>query len=89
MRSNGRFSGAGWADRDNEGILHGYDITGTTSGGPCPINCTNDNEIYSFHPNGAMVAMGDGSVRFLSKTVNIRTVARLITRSAGETVGDF
>ena len=85
----GRFSGAGWADRDNEGILHGFTDDGVSSPGPCAMNCTNDNEIYSFHNNGAMILMGDGSVRFLPQTTNIRIVARLITRGAGETIGDF
>jgi prepilin-type processing-associated H-X9-DG protein len=85
----GRYSGAGWADRDNEGILHGLNTAGTSSPGPCAVNCNNDNEIYAFHPNGAMIVMGDGSVRFLAKSTDIRIVARLVTRSAGETVGDF
>ncbi len=62
---------------------------GTASGGPCAVNCSNDNEIYAFHPNGAMILMGDGGVRFLSQSTNIRIVARLITRGAGETAVDF
>jgi prepilin-type N-terminal cleavage/methylation domain-containing protein len=88
-RIGGRFSGAGWADRDNEGILHGMNAAGTTSGGPCAVNCSNDNETYAFHPSGAMILMGDGGVRFLAQNVNIRIVARIITRGAGETVGEW
>jgi prepilin-type N-terminal cleavage/methylation domain-containing protein len=88
-RIGGRFSGAGWADRDNEGILHGMNAAGTSSPGPCAVNCSNDNEIYAFHPNGAMILLGDGAVRFLSQNTDIRIVARLITRGAGETVTDF
>ena len=88
-RLTGRFSGAGWADRDNEGILHGFNAAGTTSGGPCAVNCSNDNETYAFHPSGAMILMGDGGVRFLSQSTNIRIVARLITRGAGEAAIDF
>jgi prepilin-type N-terminal cleavage/methylation domain-containing protein len=88
-RVDGRFTGAGWADRENEGILHGFNAAGTTSGGPCAVNCSNDNEIYAFHPNGAMILMGDGGVRFLSQSTNIRIVARIITRAAGETIGEF
>jgi prepilin-type N-terminal cleavage/methylation domain-containing protein len=88
-RIGGRFSGAGWADRDNEGILHGFNATGTTSGGPCAVNCSNDNETYAFHPSGAMILMGDGGVRFLGQAVNIRIVARIITRGAGESAVDF
>jgi prepilin-type N-terminal cleavage/methylation domain-containing protein len=38
-----------------------------------PINCHNGNEIYSFHPGGAIFALGDASVRFFSKTLDSRT----------------
>ncbi|MBM3997940.1 MAG: DUF1559 domain-containing protein [Planctomycetes bacterium] len=81
---SGRYSGAGWADVDNEYITHGYSYDGLTSIGPCPINCTNNNEIYAFHPQGAQCMFGDASVRFLSQTTSIRIVARLLTRSGRE-----
>ncbi len=41
-------------------------------------------EAYAFHPGGAQFAMGDGSVRFISETINIRDFARLVTRDKGE-----
>jgi prepilin-type N-terminal cleavage/methylation domain-containing protein len=41
-------------------------------------------EAYAFHPGGAQFALGDGSVRFLSQTINIRDFARLVTRDKGE-----
>ena len=83
----GRVSGAGWADNDNEYITHGVDFaTGTIFTGPCPINCTNDNEIYAFHPGGAMCMLGDGSVRLITESIEMRVIARLITREAGEAV---
>ena len=37
-----------------------------TTPGPCFMNCSNDNEVYSFHPSGAMLLMGDGGVKFAS-----------------------
>jgi prepilin-type N-terminal cleavage/methylation domain-containing protein/prepilin-type processing-associated H-X9-DG protein len=80
QRFSGRFSGASAVDRDNEFILHGYNAAGTTNPGPCPMNCTNDNELYAFHPGGAQVSMGDGSVRFLASNMPLRIVAALITR---------
>jgi prepilin-type N-terminal cleavage/methylation domain-containing protein len=79
-------SGGGWTDRDNEFITHGFTYTGLNSPGKCPINCTNNNEIYSFHPGGALGVVGDGAVRFLSDTTDIRVVGRLLTRRAGEVV---
>jgi prepilin-type N-terminal cleavage/methylation domain-containing protein len=85
----GRFTGAMWADDANEFILHGFDNAGVTQGGPCPMNCSNNNELYSFHPGGVMVVLGDGSVRFLAQTLELRFVARLISKAAGEPIGDF
>lgn len=41
-------------------------------------------EAYGFHPGGAMFAFADGSVQFLSATIDIRTFARLVTRQGGE-----
>ena len=43
-------------------------------------------ETFSFHPGGAHVALGDGSVRFLGETIGIREYARLVTRDNGEVV---
>jgi prepilin-type processing-associated H-X9-DG protein len=50
------------------------------------MNCSNDNEVYSFHPGGANALVADGSVRFLRESINIRTLAALATRAGGETV---
>lgn len=81
-------TGAAWADRDAEYILHGYTLDGLRVPGPCAVNCTNNNEIYGFHPGGAMGVAGDGSVHFISELVNIRIVARLITRAGNELIED-
>ncbi len=85
----GSCSGAGWTDRDSEFVTDGYTLDGTTNPGPYPINVTNDNEIYSFHPGGANVLFADGSVHFLADTLDIRIIARLITASANEAVVKF
>ena len=54
------------------------------------MNCTNDNEMYSFHPGGANVAFADGGVRFLRETISPRTFAALVTKSAGDIpLGDW
>ncbi len=82
--ASGRFSGGGWADRDNEYITHGFSTDGQTSPGPCHTNCTNDNENYSFHPGGAHAVFGDGSVRYYRETMPIRIMGRLLTRAGGE-----
>ena len=69
----------------------GSSADGTTKPGPCAINCTNEREVYSFHPGGANAVFADGSVRFLNAGMNIRTFAALVTRAGGEVVsaGDY
>ena len=86
---SGTVSGAGWANRDNEYITHGYSNDGASTPGPCAVNCTNSNEIYSFHSGGANILLCDGSVRFLTPSVPMRVVGALITRAGGETISDY
>jgi prepilin-type N-terminal cleavage/methylation domain-containing protein/prepilin-type processing-associated H-X9-DG protein len=54
------------------------------------INCINDTEMYSFHPGGINVVMGDGSVRFVSDGISIGVMVGMITRAGREVLpGDF
>lgn len=48
------------------------------------INETNDRGIYRFHNAGANVGLADGSVQFLTDTMDQETLNALITRSAGD-----
>jgi prepilin-type N-terminal cleavage/methylation domain-containing protein/prepilin-type processing-associated H-X9-DG protein len=76
-----------WADSDNRITITGTDPTGTTDfgTGPCVMNCNNlEGDIYSFHTGGANVGFADGSVHFIRDTINIATLAALVTASAGE-----
>jgi prepilin-type N-terminal cleavage/methylation domain-containing protein len=79
----------GWADRDNEFITHGFSNDGTSSPGPCHTNCTNDNEVYSFHTGGANHVFADGSVHFVKKSMDIRVFVKLLTKAGGDVVTDF
>ena len=47
-------------------------------------NCANNDEIFSFHPGGANVLFGDGSVRFLKETTNVLILRNLVTLAGGE-----
>ncbi len=48
-------------------------------GGNCVINCNSGGgNPFSFHPGGANVTLGDGSVRFLKQTVAASTMYKLI-----------
>ena len=84
--TNGRVRGAGWADTSNSIPLHGFTYDGLSAPGPCPFNCTNNNEAYGFHPGGIIVAMVDGSVQFLQDSMSIRVYAALCTAYGGEPV---
>jgi prepilin-type N-terminal cleavage/methylation domain-containing protein len=75
-------SDGGWADDDNEYITHGAGLTNfVTDPGPCHTNCNNSNEVYSFHTGGAQHVFGDGSVRFIPESMNIRMFVKMLTRS--------
>ncbi len=82
----GRVVGAGWADSRNEVTLHGFTYNGLSAPGPCPMNCTNNDEAFGFHPDGINVAFGDGSARFLSETIAINVYAALTTSNGKEIV---
>jgi len=73
----------GWADNANSYITHGSGADGNGAG-PCHTNCYNGNEVYSFHADGANHVFGDGSVRFVRASLNVRIFVRLITRAGGE-----
>ena len=41
------------------------------------------DEMYSLHPGGANVLMGDGSVHFIKQSINLRTWQALSSRASG------
>jgi prepilin-type N-terminal cleavage/methylation domain-containing protein len=45
--------------------------------------------LSSAHPGGVQILLGDGSVRFLSDTVNLATYYNLADRDDGNVLGDF
>ena len=49
-------------------------------------NAGANDEIFSYHPSGANVLMGDGSVRFLKDTTSLVILRKLITLNGGEVV---
>jgi prepilin-type processing-associated H-X9-DG protein len=44
------------------------------------------DEMYSLHPGGANVLMGDGSVHFVKQSINLRTWQALSSRACGEVI---
>jgi prepilin-type N-terminal cleavage/methylation domain-containing protein/prepilin-type processing-associated H-X9-DG protein len=49
-------------------------------------NAGNNDELFSFHPGGINVLMGDGSVRFLKDSVNVVTLRALVTLAGSEVI---
>jgi prepilin-type N-terminal cleavage/methylation domain-containing protein/prepilin-type processing-associated H-X9-DG protein len=77
--------GGAWADPFSYAHLNGSMANGIRGfPGTCVINCTTNNEIYSFHPGGANLLFADGSVHFLKETINPFTMVALVTRAMGE-----
>lgn len=67
----------------------GYVFNATPDPGTCPWNahdCGPNNEIFSFHSNGANVLFLDGSVRFVKETTSGPVLRSLITKNGGEVV---
>jgi prepilin-type N-terminal cleavage/methylation domain-containing protein/prepilin-type processing-associated H-X9-DG protein len=75
----------GWADPGGPFSLDGSNQDGSVPG-PCPINCSNNSEMYSFHQGGAYALFADGSVHFVSSNIDLCKLASLITRAGGEVV---
>jgi prepilin-type N-terminal cleavage/methylation domain-containing protein/prepilin-type processing-associated H-X9-DG protein len=85
---NGFCKEGGWADTGGPFSIDGSNPDGTVPG-PCPLNCSNNSEIYGFHTDGANVLFADGSVHFLNRTINLCTLAALTTRAGNEQLGTF
>ena len=78
--------GGAWADPFGDLITNGSTPGTGTIPGPCAINCTSDNEMFSFHTGGINAAFGDGSVRFVSQTITLNQAAALISKGGGEVI---
>lgn len=79
-----------WAEPDNAfGVSKVINNNANPAGGPpdCPWtknNCGPFDEMFSHHPGGAHVTMGDASTRFLTDDTTVAVYRALITRSAGD-----
>ena len=79
--------GGAWADPFSYAHMNGSLASGIRGyGGTCVINCTTNNELYSFHPGGANFLFADGSVHFIKETINPFTMVGLVTRAMGEVI---
>ncbi|KAA5542288.1 DUF1559 domain-containing protein [Roseiconus nitratireducens] len=63
-------------------------ITRDGPGGTCTINCNNSQGVYSFHPGGAMAAFVDGSVHFLTESLDAEILIGLVTINGHEIINE-
>jgi prepilin-type processing-associated H-X9-DG protein len=84
--ASGVVTGAAWADPVSDAPLNTFTADGLACPGPCGINCSNNNEPYAFHPGGMNAVFAGGSVRFLKESMNVATLAALITMRGDEIV---
>ncbi|MDR2114780.1 MAG: DUF1559 domain-containing protein [Planctomycetaceae bacterium] len=73
-------SGADWSSN----IAPFYIRKSCGAGGTQLFNCTNKNEIYSFHYGGSNFCYGDGTVHFLSETIHPEIFISIFTAYAGD-----
>jgi prepilin-type processing-associated H-X9-DG protein len=87
-----------WADQTTGATVAGQPLIAINNnlspfGGPtaCPwqskTNCGPNDEIFSFHGNGANVVFMDGHVSFLSSTLHPIVLRRLVTATEGVPIG--
>ena len=69
----------------------GFNSQLTPDGSGSPGTRVNDcnTPIQSAHPGGANILLGDGSVRFISETVELQTLRNLANRDDGNVLGEF
>ena len=53
-----------------------------------PFGTLGSGEVYAFHPGGANVAYGDGSVHFVNENILVNVFAPFVTRDGGEIVNE-
>ena len=77
-------SGGCWANWDNYLWQH-YRCEGRRLNvGKQVFNCSNNNEIYSFHTNGSNFCFADGSVHFVPQTIDPDAFVSLLTCNGGD-----
>lgn len=74
-----------WA-HNNKHTVRTYTYDGQVSPGPCPVNCSNQMGIFSFHPVGANALFADGSVHFLPQTIDLFAMFNLVVRADGNVI---
>ena len=87
-RDTGLIQNAGvkgpWGHLHNHIEARGHSADGAINPGTCTVNCSNADGIYGFHTGGANVVMMDGSVKFVTPTLNNFVLYAVATPNTGE-----
>jgi hypothetical protein len=80
----------GWGAwvHNNNFTMGTWSRDGAMQGGDGAVNCSNYRGMFSFHPNGACAAFGDGSVHILAAQMSPAVFFALVTARAGEAFDD-
>lgn len=87
-----QWAGTTSAEMDDSGYYGSLEVAGCTG---FPMNEWEDTNwqyrhwFRSLHPGGAMFSFADGSVHFLSETIDMTTYQNLSNRFDGKTLGEF
>jgi len=84
------YCGAGVAEADGVNRGNGDGVLTTAQGlAPGRPDGNHNLHFWSYHPGGAQFLLADGSVRFLSYTIDFTTFQALSTRGGGEVLKAF
>ena len=81
---DGYVDGSGWANTLNRIPVHGFNAAGDYSPGPFPVNVSNNNESFGFHPGMVVGTLCDGSTHVISDDVLMQEYSEFITRAGQE-----
>jgi prepilin-type N-terminal cleavage/methylation domain-containing protein/prepilin-type processing-associated H-X9-DG protein len=68
------------------GCTNGFDYQAAGGYNNATFGTEGSSAPYSFHPGGVNALLGDGSVRFIRNSVDVKTFAALVTRNGGEVI---
>ncbi len=87
-----QWAGTSDGNQDNSGYYGSLEVAGCTGyplNEPQITNWQYQHWFSSLHPGGAMFAFGDGSVHFISETIDQNTYQNLSNRADGVTLGEY
>ena len=71
------------------GCTNGFDYPAAGGYNNATFGTEGSSAPYSFHTGGVNALLGDGSVRFIKNSVDVKTFAALVTRNGGEVLANL